>query len=277
MDSEQAAVLATLHRYFDSISNTAPPLTAARSMVVGEAGRVICPGAGMSPAFYTMSQTLDILEDRVRETPGIAERFVDPEPEVWVHNDLACIWTGSEQSVGGEGLRRGVHIFSLLRHPEPGAGWKIAGVTTVARQVSDQPPPVIKDADSEVAIAVIQLIQNLLAAASQRDWETFAAAFHTDMRASLSRGSWPPVVIDVDALVDRLKAAAATFPPGAVLKEEIHDVEVRVCGDLALVWAPFVVTVESTIRSLGVNIFRILKLGSEWKVVGFADTSSPAQ
>ncbi|KAH7014371.1 uncharacterized protein B0I36DRAFT_389285 [Microdochium trichocladiopsis] len=251
MDGDKEAVLAALTQYFKSLSNTPPPLTAARAMVIGEATRVIRPGGGMAPSFYTMSQTLDILEDRIRETPGIAEKFADPEPEVWVHDNLAFVWTGSEQSVGGTGARRGVHVFSLLRHhpdlqeqeQQQEAGWKIAGVTTVARQITEPLPPIIRDAEAEIAVAAAEPVRGLLAAFSRQDWDAFAAVLHPDMGATLWRGSWPPLIVSVDSLIERLKAVVATFPASAAFSEDIHDVEVRVCGDLAVVWAPFVVVV----------------------------------
>ena len=275
MNAKKTAVLATLSRYFHALSNTAPPLTTARSMVIGDAVRVIQPGADMPPSFYTMNQTLDILEDRIRQTPGIAENFVDPEPEVWVHDDLAFIFTGSEQSVNSVGQRRGVHVFAMLRDPELGdeQGWRIAGVTTVARTMDENLPPVVRDADSEVALTAVESVRRLLTAMSRQHWEDFRRVFHSDMGATISTGSWPPLTVDLESLLDRVQALVASFPAGAAFAEEIHDVEVRICGDLAVIWAPFVVIVDGTIKSRGVKVIRSIRLEGQWKIVGFTESS----
>lgn len=278
MNAKKTTVLATLNSYFNALSNTAPPLTAARGMVISDAARAIQPGTGMLPSFYTMSQTLDVLEDRIRQTPVIAENFVDPEPEVWVYDDLAFVFTGSEQSVNSVGQRRGVHVFIMLKNPELGddEGWKIAGVTTVARTMDEELPSVVRDADSEVALVAVEPVRRLLGAFSRQDWEAVAGVFHANMGATLSQGSWPPFTVNLESLIDRLKAVIASFPVGATFPEVIHDVEMRVCGDLAVIWAPFVVVVGGAVCSRGVSVFRTIKLGGEWKIVGFTDTSRPA-
>lgn len=275
MNVKKTAVLATLNRYFNALSNTAPPFTTARGMVISDAARAIQPGTGMPPSFYTMSQTLDILEDRVRQSPGIAESFVDPEPEVWVYEDLAFVFTGSEQSVDGRGQRRGVHVFTMLENPdlEDEKGWKITGVTTVARTMDEKLPSIIQDSDAEVSVAAMEPVRRLLAALGRQDWQTVADAFHPDMGATLSRGSWPPPTVNLDLLMDSLKDLIASCPAGATFAEEINDVEVRICGDLAVIWAPFAVVVDGAVQSRGVNIFRSIKLGGEWKIVGLAETS----
>jgi hypothetical protein len=272
MESTKAAVLAAFNKYIDSISNTPAPLTVARTLVLGDARRMIrLPDT--APQFYTMTETLDILEDRIRESHDIAETLVPPEAEVWVHNEIAAIWTGSQKSVKGQGALRGVHVFALLH--KPGEGWKISGVATAARKFGKDHPPIAADPNSEEGSAVMEPIHKFFAALKETEWDKFEECLHPQLGAVLSRISSSPAILRRPEFIDRLKQILATLPEKSVIEEKIFDVEVRVCGDLGFAWTPFTVEVDGVVKSQGVNIFMMGRDHGSWKAVGLCDTSKP--
>lgn len=270
MEEVKAAVLVAFKKYLGSISNTAPPLNVARTLVLGEARRMIRMPAA-SPQFYTMTETLDILENRIRESHDIAETLVPPDPIVWVHNNIAAIWTGSQKSVNGQGALYGVHVFALLNKPRE--GWKISGVATAARNFGEDYPPISTDPGSEEGSAVMKPIYQCFEALKRVKWDEFERSFHPESGAVLCRDPSSPIILRLLGLIDRLRQVRATFPEECIVEEKISDVEIRVCGDLGFAWTPFTVEVDGVVKSRGVNIFMLGKEHSGWKIVGLCDTS----
>lgn len=54
--------------------------------------------------------------------------------------------------------------------------------------------------------------------------------------------------------------------------EQIYDVQVRVDGDIAQVWAPYTFYLDKQVRHCGVNAIDLLRDGGGWKVTQLADT-----
>jgi hypothetical protein len=54
--------------------------------------------------------------------------------------------------------------------------------------------------------------------------------------------------------------------------ERVFDVEMKIEGTLASVWAPYDFHFGSTFSHCGVDAFQLLKLESGWKIVSLADT-----
>lgn len=54
--------------------------------------------------------------------------------------------------------------------------------------------------------------------------------------------------------------------------EQIYDVQVRVDGNMAQVWAPYSFYVNKQLRHCGVDSFELLHDGQEWKVTQVSDT-----
>ena len=58
--------------------------------------------------------------------------------------------------------------------------------------------------------------------------------------------------------------------------EEIFDLKIEEFGNLATVWAPFVVTYKGDIAGCGVNQFTVAKTEDEWRIVFGMDTAAGA-
>ena len=54
--------------------------------------------------------------------------------------------------------------------------------------------------------------------------------------------------------------------------EQIYDVQVRVDGNMAQVWAPYTFYLNKQVRHCGVNAIDLLRDGQGWKVTQVADT-----
>jgi hypothetical protein len=59
------------------------------------------------------------------------------------------------------------------------------------------------------------------------------------------------------------------------LKEDMYAPEVRVDGDLALVWGRYVFFVEGKISHCGLNAFHMVRTDAGWKIGGIASTIDP--
>ncbi len=60
-----------------------------------------------------------------------------------------------------------------------------------------------------------------------------------------------------------------------VLKEDMYKPEVRVFGDLAMVWGRYVFFIDGKISHCGVNSFQLVRAGSDWKIANAASTIEP--
>lgn len=56
------------------------------------------------------------------------------------------------------------------------------------------------------------------------------------------------------------------------IDEPLYDVEVRIDGPLATVWAEYDVFVDGEFSHCGVDAFQLVNLGEGWKILNIADT-----
>lgn len=54
--------------------------------------------------------------------------------------------------------------------------------------------------------------------------------------------------------------------------EQIYDVQVRVDGEIAQVWAPYTFYLDRAVRHCGVNSFELLRDPTGWKITQLSDT-----
>jgi len=61
-------------------------------------------------------------------------------------------------------------------------------------------------------------------------------------------------------------------PSTTHIEEQIHDPLVRIDTDLAMVWAPFVVTVDGKVDHCGTDLFNLVRSDGKWLIASVADT-----
>ncbi len=117
---------------------------------------------------------------------------------------------------------------------------------------------------------VLKTVQSLFDGMRAKDTAKMRALFHADARlmsAGVREGS-PRVT--VDALTGFLQSVA-NGPP-ELLDERLHDTEVRVDGNLAMVWTGYDFYVGSRHSHCGVDVFILGKTAEGWKILDIADT-----
>ncbi len=67
-------------------------------------------------------------------------------------------------------------------------------------------------------------------------------------------------------------AAHLAHPGTTRIEERIHDPLVRIDHDLALVWAPFVFTVDGKVDHCGTDLFNLVRQNGQWLIASVADT-----
>jgi hypothetical protein len=204
----------------------------------------------------------------------IREDLTDPT-EVWVHEKIALAWTGCSLSKDGATVKKGINAFTLFKVPdregggEGGEKWKIAGVadafwdsdTTAAT-------PTVSDTITPAMLAPINVFLSHL---RKFDFPALKAMLVPEGGMSHSAANEPIQHVLFPAFVDILHGIMKGFPAGVDVNEKIFDVEGRVCGDMAVVWTPFVVEFDGMIRKDGVNIWWLVRKGEEWVIAGIQD------
>ncbi len=74
----------------------------------------------------------------------------------------------------------------------------------------------------------------------------------------------------------RWQAWVGTLEPGYA-NEELFDIKVEEFGNLATVWAPFVIAVEGKIVGCGVNQLSMAKSNGVWRIVSGMDVQAPKE
>jgi hypothetical protein len=66
---------------------------------------------------------------------------------------------------------------------------------------------------------------------------------------------------------------AARLKPGEGFQESITDPAIEIDGDIAMVWAPFVVRVGGKVSNCGVDHFDLVRENGAWKMMNIAFSS----
>ncbi len=116
--------------------------------------------------------------------------------------------------------------------------------------------------------AVRDVIDTMFRAMAAHDTATMRTVFAPDARfAGVGRDGTLHYTTPAEFL-----EAVGSAAGGAALNESLHDVEVRVDGPLAQVWAYYTFHVGDEFSHCGYDAFQLLKLDGAWKIVHLADT-----
>ena len=118
--------------------------------------------------------------------------------------------------------------------------------------------------------AILSVVQSLFDALAERDGETLRALLHPDvvMRSveAASEGARSIATSTLNDLVARVEGGEE------VLTERMFDPEVRVSGDLAMVWTPYDFYVGEALSHCGADVFVMVREGDVWRVTGLSWT-----
>lgn len=136
-----------------------------------------------------------------------------------------------------------------------------------ATPVNALPPP---DADTAAVLAPVNALFAAFeagdAAAMLRqvypDGRVTASGLRADGASSLRQLSWTQF--------------AERIQPDGAFEERISDPTIAIDGDIAMVWAPFVVRVAGRVSNCGYDHFDLLRENGAWKVMNLSFSSRTA-
>ncbi len=127
----------------------------------------------------------------------------------------------------------------------------------------------VADQGEDVA-AVLAPVNDLFAALETGDPAAMLAVVYSDGRVTAS-GTLPNGGTTLRQ--QSWEQFAERVRTGVPFQETISDPMVKVDGDIALVWAPFVVRVAGKVRNCGVDHFDLVRENGAWKVMNLTFSS----
>jgi hypothetical protein len=132
-----------------------------------------------------------------------------------------------------------------------------------------------KHALSAEEAAVLKPLQNLLDGISKRD--------KAEIRNQLLPGGTATLVRNGKILQLSFEAFVERIPDGTeVLEERIHDPQILIDNDIAVIWAPYEFFINGVIDHRGTDIVHLVRQNGNWLIAGLGDngrkwgaTSSP--
>ena len=163
----------------------------------------------------------------------------------------ACSSSGDQQ---GEG-------------PEAGTMMSAADGGAPMAQAMASADHIPSDADRA---AILATVQSLFDALGERDTELLTAILHPDIlmhSVELSaEGRRSASTSTLEGMVARLEAE------GPRMTERMWDPEVRISGDLAMVWTPYDFYVGEDLSHCGADAFILMRDGGDWQITSLSWT-----
>lgn len=141
----------------------------------------------------------------------------------------------------------------------------LRGIALVAALLLPAVASAQTDDEKSAVAAVHRMFEGMRTADSGMVRSVFAAGARfasLDARAT-------PAVVRFDP-IDGWIAAIATS--NRRWDEQVYDVQARVDGNIAQVWAPYTFYLDKAVRHCGVNAIDMLRDGAGWKITQVADT-----
>ena len=118
--------------------------------------------------------------------------------------------------------------------------------------------------------AILATVQSLFDALGERDTELLTAILHPDI-----------LMHSVELSVDGERSASTSTLAGMVARleadgprmtERMWDPEVRISGDLAMVWTPYDFYVGEDLSHCGADAFILMREGGDWQITSLSWT-----
>jgi ketosteroid isomerase-like protein len=126
------------------------------------------------------------------------------------------------------------------------------------------PPPDFADKE------VIAVIDALFAALEKGDGPALLQLVYPEGRVT-GRGTFPGGATGLRSR--SFTEYAARMTPGSGFHEQISDMIVERDGDVAMVWAPFTVSIAGKVVSCGYDHFDFVRENGQWKVMNLTFSS----
>ena len=274
-DTEKALALAAVrdfHEYFSS----PPPFTNGSQFTLPHAMIVVPMGDLSIEIFSGMYERVGPMLAKQYEAgrTGFRHWLTEPEVEIWVSGNIAAVLVGWSATLDGHTmLLHTVNICTLHRLSDgysPGESpWRISGLVDMAHLSPEAPIPAVESDVSEV----LTLFETLVARINAKDWQSIPSLLLPGSGATISQGAGAPETLLWPEWVKRLQVEAESGP---FAEKRLLKCESRRCGDLAFVWAPFVLIADGVERAHGIDVCSFRSEKGEWLASGLQETISPS-
>jgi hypothetical protein len=220
---------------------------------------------------YVIQSTPDTIEQTTlgelflsdNKQKGRLEWAIDEPQELFIHEKLAAVWTGwSIRTDDGTIIS---HKKGILGLAYTDGHWKISGLASTERSLETPKP---EDESALTREEIMKPINALLDDFSHPDWDVLKQWFLPNAGVTLYRPPADPAPMTMEQSIVRLQGMIKS---GITIQEKLHDIQVRKHGDIALVWAPFVVEINGEPKHNGVNAFTLLRREGSWVFSGCQD------
>lgn len=250
-------------RAFTTTTAQKPPLTETRRIVLGNGYHALSLEGGY------FSLQLSVALDKVEKSAGIQQgsftyegrsiKLGDPEPEVWIDDKIAVVWTGTQRlSPEQKVLGRSLSIFTLL---QVNGSWKLAGAASTQLSIEGPSPPV----STVITPDLLESLERLKKANQHRSWED-----SEKLVLRKAGGTWlvQPGAPQHELLEERIRGPTGWYglPLDREVEENFDEFKVRVSDATALVWARFTVKSGGSPVREGINVFTLYKIDGIWVV-----------
>ncbi|KAG7431236.1 putative 1-aminocyclopropane-1-carboxylate deaminase [Fusarium oxysporum f. sp. raphani] len=219
---------------------------------------------------YVIQSTPDTIEQTTlgelflsdKKQKGHLEWAIDEPQELFIHEKLAAAWTG--WSICADDGTIISHKKGILGLAYTDGRWKISGLASTERSLETPDP----EDESTLTQEIMKPINALLDDFSHPDWDVLKQWFLPNAGVTLYRPPAEPAPMTMEQSIVRLQGMIKS---GITIQEKLHDIQVRKHGDIALVWAPFVVEINGVPKHDGVNAFTLLRREGRWVFSGCQD------
>ncbi|KAL5596163.1 hypothetical protein FOVSG1_009852 [Fusarium oxysporum f. sp. vasinfectum] len=219
---------------------------------------------------YVIQSTPDTIEQKTlgelflsdTKQKGHLEWAIDEPQELFIHEKLAAVWTG--WSIRADDGTIISHKKGILGLAYTDGRWKISGLASTERSLETPDP----EDESTLTQEIMKPINALLDDFSHPDWDVLKQWFLPNAGVTLYRPPAEPAPMTMEQSIVRLQGMIRS---GITIQEKLHDIQVRKHGDIALVWAPFVVEINGVPKHDGVNAFTLLRREGRWVFSGCQD------
>lgn len=118
--------------------------------------------------------------------------------------------------------------------------------------------------------AVIATVQKVFDAMRTRDTAIFSQVFDSSARlVGVSRRGTPAITLTSPS---QFAAAITRAKAGDVWNERMYDPDVKIDGDLAMLWTYYTFHLNDRFSHCGIDAVMLRKVGGVWKITQLADT-----
>jgi hypothetical protein len=133
------------------------------------------------------------------------------------------------------------------------------------------PPPPPQPAYAADSAEIRQVVARLFDGMRARDTAAMRTLFHEPVAMRSVAVRQGQNVVEADGVEDWFKAISAA-PAGLLLDERLGPAEIRVDGNLAMVWAYYEFYAGDKFSHCGVDSFQFGRTDAGWKIILLADS-----